>query len=534
MNSEIKPRSVLVLRGRREDASYRDTGILQYNCNPVIEALPPILNEDEVLVQLSAGQPPFDPEARQAPAHLRYHMVQLSMQFFAPLDSHVELEQKFSGMLRTGYLARNPVDPKQWHELHRKVNLIGRDMSARPEFRAMTNGFFIFGISGGGKTTAVEKILNLYPQVIDHRAYRDLNFTSRQLVWLKLDCPHDGSIRGLCINFFQAVDDILGTRYYEMYATGRKTTDEMIPHMARVASLHHMGVLVIDEIQHLSGAKSGGADLMLNFFVRLINTIGLPVVLIGTYKALRLLKGEFRQARRGSGQGDVVWERMSNDRTWYYFLEALFEYQYVKKPVALTPELAGTLFNITQGITDFAVKVFMLAQILAIASKKETLTKGIFESVANDSLRLAKPVLDAMREGNLEDLSEIEDVQPIDFEKALRKQRDEQRNATRQAMTYSSSAPSLASAAPQVPIGFEDEPNSGAVAETATPDQIPVIDATKPTGKKTARPNRQRGNSVQNGGIVAVVEEGCKRKVGAHSALAQANLLAPASEYQTP
>ena len=40
-------------------------------------------------------------------------------------------------------------------------------------------------------------------------------------------------------------------------------------------SRYLVGILVIDEIQHLSEAKGGGSDKMLNFFVTLVNTIGL-------------------------------------------------------------------------------------------------------------------------------------------------------------------------------------------------------------------------------------------------------------------
>ncbi|MBN1062511.1 ATP-binding protein [Clostridium botulinum] len=68
-----------------------------------------------------------------------------------------------------------------------------------------------------------------------------------------------------------------------------------------------MGMLIVDEVQHLSTAKSGGAEKMLNYFVTLINTIGVRVILVGTRKALEILESEFRQARRGSGQGDIIW-----------------------------------------------------------------------------------------------------------------------------------------------------------------------------------------------------------------------------------
>ena len=139
-------------------------------------------------------------------------------------------------------------------------------------------------ISGIGKSLAVERILRLYPQVIHHSKYQGRNFTYSQIVWLKLDCPFDGSLKGLCINFFQAVDSILGTSYHKNYGSKTRTTDEMLPYMALVAANHGIGILVIDEIQRLSLAKSGGSEKMLNFFVQLVNTVGVPVILFGTYK----------------------------------------------------------------------------------------------------------------------------------------------------------------------------------------------------------------------------------------------------------
>lgn len=204
--------------------------------------------------------------------------------------------------------------------------------------------------------------------------------------------------------------------YYQNYAQGRRTVDELIPHMARVAANQSLGVLVIDEIQNLSEAKSGGHRKMLNFFVQLINTIGLPVVLVGTYKAMSVLSGEFRQIRRGTGQGDLVWDPMKEDEVWQFFVESLWRYQYVQKPCSLTPELSHTLYYETQGITDFAIKVYMLAQLRAITTGLELVTKSTIQSVTRDSLRLATPVLSALKSGNLEKLLKYDDVHPIDIE----------------------------------------------------------------------------------------------------------------------
>ena len=171
----------------------------------------------------------------------------------------------------------------------------------------------------------------------------------------------------------------------------------------------------------------------------------------------------------------------------------------------------------------------MLGQIRAIATGRETLTKSIFESVATDSLRLAKPVLDALREGNLQDLSAVEDVQPIEFEKLLRKQLAEQRITTRQAKTSSSFAPTIIAPLPPTATGLDVELSSDVAVP---PNLVSATKAEEPSVKKATRRTRQNGNSVQKEGIVEIVEKGCKRGTDAHSTLAEADLLAPASEYQ--
>ncbi|PSR24223.1 MAG: transposase [Sulfobacillus thermosulfidooxidans] len=415
MSDELR---ILVGQGRRIDADYQTPPIATYQGNPFIEALPPIWSEEEVGQQLTYA-PLYSLQDRDIPAHYRLHLIQNTLQFFEPLPVHLELEQRFSRMIRIGYLARNPRDPRFVAQLHENADLIANEGSLSSATRSTATGFTILGMSGVGKTTSVERVLSLYPQLIGHHEYAGRPLTVMQVVWLKLDCPFDGSIKGLCLNFFQAIDDLLGSRYYERYASGRHTVDELLPRMARVAALHGLGVLVIDEIQHLSEAKSGGSRKMLNFFVQLINTIGLPVVLVGTYKAQALLSGEFRQTRRGTGQGDFIWDRMANDEVWQFFVESLWRFQYTRRLVPLTPALRDALYDASQGITDFAVKLYMLAQARAITRNDDTITPALIRSVAKDSLRLASPILEALRTGNIRLLQGVDDVVPLDVERYL-------------------------------------------------------------------------------------------------------------------
>ena len=64
----------------------------------------------------------------------------------------------------------------------------------------------------------------------------------------------------------------------------------MMSHVTRLAAVHAIGLLVIDEIQELSNIKSGGDKALVGFFLRLTNMIKIPVLMVGTYKAQAMLQ----------------------------------------------------------------------------------------------------------------------------------------------------------------------------------------------------------------------------------------------------
>lgn len=393
-------------------AVYREQVVKDYRDNPLIEALPDIYTKEEVIDKL-AYYPPFNEEERNLDGHYRYHLIQRLFQYFQPLNIHIDLESRVSRMIRQGYLARNPIRPQYADKLKSGYQMIknqNMELTSREVFRTTSYGFTIVGASGMGKTTAVNRILSMMPQVIVHSQYKGINFSLYQLVWLKLDCPHDGSLKGLCVDFFMKVDSLLGTNYLKKFANGRLSVNTMLPVIAQIARNCSLGVLIIDEIQHLSSARSGGSEKMLNFFVTLINTIGVPVILIGTNKAMSVLQSEFRQARRGSGQGDMMWERMNQDEAWEILIDGMWDYQWVKKPAPLTEEIEDIFYEESQGITDIAIKLYVMAQIRAIATGKEEITPNLIKYVAKENLKLVRPMLDALRTNNVNKIIEFGDI----------------------------------------------------------------------------------------------------------------------------
>jgi len=341
---------ITILKGRVEEAVYKDQEIEEYAYNPFIEALPEIFNKEDVVEKFTV-LPDISEKDRNKPENLRYHIIKRAKNFIQPLPIHLKLERRISSLIRRGYLSRNPVDKKFLQNL--KI-LNGLDDNSIKEnnlkdeldnIRSTADSLSIIGISGIGKTTAIERLLSMYPQVIKHFEYNGNNLTRTQIVWLKIDCPYDGSLSTLCKSFFTAIDAILGTRYLEKFGYSNRITSTMLINMTKLAWRYGIGILVIDEIQHLLNTKNDMEE-MLNFFVTLTNTVGIPTILIGTSKAQKIFKGNFRQARRAASEGSIMWDRMKRDSDeWHFFMESIWEFQGLKKIAELTGKLIEAFYD---------------------------------------------------------------------------------------------------------------------------------------------------------------------------------------------
>ncbi|WP_252225749.1 ATP-binding protein [Clostridium sp. ZBS2] len=398
------------------DAVYKTQEISEYKGNPMVEALPNIKSKKEVIDDICV-YPLYEEEERTLASHLKLHVIQRIFKYFQPLPMHLDLESRISRMIRQGYINRNPLTAEYKRALNNGYRDIKNGYITQNElFTTTASGFSLIGVSGMGKTTAINRILNSIPQVILHKEYKEVPLCITQLTWLKLDCSYDGSLKALCLEFFLRIDNILGTNYFKKYNTARLSANAMLPLMGQIAKISNLGILVIDEIQHLSTAKSGGAEKMLNYFVTLINTIGVPVVLVGTPKALEILQSEFRQARRGSGQGDMIWDRLKKDEQFTLLLEGLWDYQWTEEKIELTQEFIEAIYDESQGIIDIAIKLFVMAQVRAISSRKKAISVALIRQVAKENLRLVRPMLRALATGNLKNINSYNDIMIVDID----------------------------------------------------------------------------------------------------------------------
>ncbi|MED5052538.1 ATP-binding protein [Anoxybacillus rupiensis] len=520
-------------------AEYKKQDVIDFQGNPLIEALPPILSPEEAFEALSY-YPEFDEKERLLPTHIRYHAIPRLTRFFQPVMQHLDLEQRFSRLLRYGYVSRNPLSPNFTKSLSAAHHsLTGQKI--KHDIRSTASSITLMGFSGIGKTTAIERILSLYPQLIIHK--HPLNIT--QVVWLKLNCPHDGSLKSLCMDFFLKMDRLVGTNYYERFGSRRNSISSMVTRMGQIARLHCVGALIIDEIQHLLTTRDNNSEKMMNFFVTLVNEIGVPVMMIGTMRAKSVLQQDFRQARRGSGQGDMVWQQMKKDDDWDLLIESMWNYQWIRYKTELTEELNQTLYEESQGIVDIAVKLFALSQGRAIETGEEKITPALIRRVAKDDLKLVQPMLKALKDGRISELEKYEDIMPMDIAEYLQYhqskidlratiQKKKELQALKRREREISNLEKLMVALMNLDIDptLAEKVASKAIKDLPEASQAELMERALDLIKERMEPSKSKVNQSSKNTLRVIIDKGRKQKLSAYESLREAGYIkAPLDEF---
>jgi len=400
-----------IKKGRKIPAKYSPSKDPMFRHNAFAEALPDL--DIETVISRVKREPFYDSKERSLEDIYRINAVQRISSFVEPLELTIDAYLSFSRVIKYGYLNRNPNSiewTKQMNSAFPTLDLDAGDDYYIPTIHSNAASFGIFGTSGMGKTTIINSVLDLYPQEIIHTEYNGHSFVWKQIVWLKLECPPDGSINSLGRSFFDAIDQVLDTNYFKKFF--KLAAKDMVIKMAELAYTYGIGVIVIDEVQWLRDCKKEDANRMLNFFVYLINAIGVPIVLVGTFRVLKLVLKQFAQARRLEGQGDFLINMYDkNDDNWKHFMEKLWKYQWTKVPVKLSPKIEEAMYNETLGIPDIAVKLYKLVQWTLIGEEDETITPAVIKKVASEELKLIKTYFDILKSKSPNKLSNL----PEDF-----------------------------------------------------------------------------------------------------------------------
>lgn len=409
-----------------EEAQYNESPIAKYRGNPLIAAL---MHPEpwEHMAEGFRNNPPFDPAIRSAPADIRLLCIPDILHFFYPRLIHHELYRIVMSLIYEGYLTRNPIAPRYHQTMRERLAAIKAGLPTLPIWEVIEMALVNLGLPGMGKTTGMNKVNFIFPDIIFHHVYRDLYGVEHllefsQIPRLRVKCPEHCTTLKLLVEIIRAFDRVTYGGYEALYIKRNSKKEHLIPIVAMLTQRHHVGYFDFDELQNINVAGSGGYQESLNFLIRFMSEVKTPLVLTGTDRVRPLLAGALQQIRRGQTFGELRWRRLENDGEWENLMRALWKYQYVQKPIEeFDKGIVNTIYEESTGILDYAVKLFLLAQIRAIMIGTERLSPHAIRETVNDYLPSARSILKAIRERKDEELAEmgIYDLPPLSLESAV-------------------------------------------------------------------------------------------------------------------
>ena len=357
-----------------EKAKYSKAILPEHKGNPLIEALPKKVNNETVIDRLAVYPDHSNIERKLEGFERQDYLYRIDL-LRQPLPEYLQCFRMVEAAIKESYSTKNPFSPTTAYYLSYLSHSLPEVQPYTGPFEPKGSGMTIIGLSGVGKTKMVEQVLHYFPQVIEHDMYDEQPLKMKQLVWIKIECAHDSSLRGLCHAILGAIDKALQLPE----TTPQRNIDTLLDQIERKVKSCFIGVIVIDEMQNLNVGKAGGAEKLLNFLLNLINRCGVPILFCGNPEVSTLFKQKFRIARRTENGGFVEMSRLEQGAVWSFFIEELWALQWTNVETPLTVELNNKLLELSAGVLEVAVRDYRKAQELVIDSDDERITVEVLE-----------------------------------------------------------------------------------------------------------------------------------------------------------
>jgi hypothetical protein len=185
-----------------------------------------------------------------------------------------------------------------------------------------------------------------------------------------------------------------------------------------ILSRHYCGALIIEELQERNFSDGASRDVMLLFFLRLLN-FGIPILLIGNPAGFRAFDTFSQDMRRlySSGCYDLWPCDSVHDAGWDdFYLPGLAEFHLTDRPYTWTPQTRALAKRLSGGVPGYMTTLWSACQRQAILTGADAVSPDDFTLAARDpALTPNLPLIQALASHDIEGLSACEDVPYLDF-----------------------------------------------------------------------------------------------------------------------
>ena len=238
--------------------------------------------------------------------------------------------------------------------------------------------------------------MNLFPTAIEHQRP---DFTEVQVVYLKVDLPHNASRPGLIYRLLKELDRTLSETHFGNpdYAKSAKkpsgeyiNVDNMLSLLLTVLVRHHVGLIVIDEFQNIQVSSHRFRTETIQMFDELANNLYIPTIKIGTSDVLMVFDRNSRHKRRLGVTFEL--SRLNDEKSINRMMNALFQFQPLKHPIERSEAIESLIMDLTAGVPNYLIGLWEASIVEAIHSGKEKLSQTLIKRAFNKRFPLLRSV----------------------------------------------------------------------------------------------------------------------------------------------
>ncbi len=139
---------------------------------------------------------------------------------------------------------------------------------------------------------------------------------------------------------------------------------------------------------------------------------------VGTPKAREIVEAEMAAGRRAAGVGAIYWDPIPQfkynapNTEWILLAQKLWSQQLlINSEPSPSEEFLDAWYELSQGIIDIVVKLFVLTQLVALANGSEKLTVRQLKDVYHTEFKPIHPMIEALKSGNPDKISKYSESQ---------------------------------------------------------------------------------------------------------------------------
>ena len=376
--------------------------------NPLLSALPPFMAKEDFMSAM-AKIPKLPGTLTNMPANQRQQKISEIQSLFVPLGYMYYIYDLLYRAISTTYRTRGTINSIL------RINEVFRGIVPETYGTQAETGA-ILGVPGIGKTSAIEHILSMMPHVINHTEFSGSSFVCNQVLYLRVECPSDCSIKTMALEIIAALDAAIGSSYLKRLSSLRAAATSNLAIQVKILCMtHHVGLIVVDEIQNavLTAQMNKQVKPLIKFLVELTNDTCTAIYFVGTPEAEELFVSQEHLKRRTRGLRLLPF---LPDGTYRSFLELLWRFQYTPKHTKLTEQLANKIFDQSAGIPAYIIKIFQESQAIALIQGFPSINASLIQQAVQAlELKVPHTFWGGMSISNFEAIDEPTDAVIEDF-----------------------------------------------------------------------------------------------------------------------